>query len=683
MYKKYILSRVFILFFFVHGIIFAQTTNVAPILNATGNQVYCPEVPMKIVTDMSIIDPDDLGIDAIYIQISSGYVNGQDVLSLSGTHPTISSSWDALTGKLTLSGVTSIQPTYIALIAAIEDVEFYNNSTNPSGTRTFSITVGQANYLPSNQHYYQYIPNIGVTWTTAKSLAESSFYYGLQGYLATITAADEAQLSGEQAAGAGWIGGSDVETEGIWKWMTGPEAGSNFTFTFWNSGEPNNNLGDEDYAHVTAPGVGILGSWNDLSNTGNTSGSYQPKGYIVEYGGTPGDPVLQISTSTTITMPSITATTPSSICGNGSVTLQATSSTGTVNWFSDAVGGILISTGTSFTTPTLSTTTTYYVNASPSGCSTGNRTPIVATINEIPVVSVTTPLPICSENTATLSASTTIGTISWYASMTSSSVLATGTSFTTPTLNNTTTFYAEANNNGCISNRISITVIVNPLPNVIDESFEICENDSLILNAGITGMSYLWSTGATTQSILHTGLNNYSVIITNSNNCSKTKNFTINQFLAPEILEIQTNNLTATIITTQPGDFEYSIDGINYQDSNVFTLEEGGLYKAYVREVHDCGLDSENFIIISIPQFFSPNGDGINDTWYVKGLIHFPKSELKIFDRFGKLITILNRNNTSWDGFYNGKQLISDDYWFVFKTDENSIETKGHFSMVR
>ncbi|HRA74448.1 MAG TPA: hypothetical protein PLB11_16670, partial [Flavobacterium sp.] len=56
---------------------FLYSQNVAPILTATGNQVYCPGTQMKIVTDMTIVDPDDTGIDAIYIQISSGYVSGQ------------------------------------------------------------------------------------------------------------------------------------------------------------------------------------------------------------------------------------------------------------------------------------------------------------------------------------------------------------------------------------------------------------------------------------------------------------------------------------------------------------------------------------------------------------------------------------------------------------------------------
>ena len=310
---------------------------------------------MKIVTNMTIVDPDDPGVTAIYIQISSGYVSGQDVLTLTGYHPTINSSWDSNTGKLTLIGLFG-QPTYTELEAAIEDIEYSNSSLNPSGIRTFSISIGQANYLPSNGHYYQYIPNIGITWSDAKIAAATNFYYGIQGYLATITAADEAQIAGEQSEGAGWIGGSDEQQEGVWRWMTGPETGTLFNYTLWNTGEPNS-AGDEDYTHITAPGVGIPGSWNDISNTGATSGFYQPKGYIVEYGGMPGDPIIQISTSTTITIPSIISTTAAEICNPGVVTLGVTTNVPVINWYTSATGGTPIATGTTFTTPFLNSTT--------------------------------------------------------------------------------------------------------------------------------------------------------------------------------------------------------------------------------------------------------------------------------------------------------------------------------------
>ena len=79
---------------------------------------------------------------------------------------------------------------------------------------------------------------------------------------------------------------------------------------------PNNYNGGEDYAHITY-NTGIPGSWNDLPNNTNSQPSdYQAKGFVIEYGGTPGDPVLNISGSTTFNPPQILSTTSSVSCDN-------------------------------------------------------------------------------------------------------------------------------------------------------------------------------------------------------------------------------------------------------------------------------------------------------------------------------------------------------------------------------
>lgn len=306
---------------YIDNLLFTVTgSNDPPVLTATGDQAYCPGTTIPIVETISITDTDDTTTSAAYIQISSGYINGEDSLTLTGTHPNITSSWDVTQGELALTGPA----TYSEFETAILAVEYSSSSGSPTGTRQFSITVGEANYLPYTGHYYEFVPSVSISWTDANTAANARTYFGLQGYLATLTSQEESDFSGSQATGVGWIGASDATTEGDWQWVTGPEAGTSFwsggvggtelTFAFWNSGEPNNS-GNEDYGHITDVSVTTQpGSWNDLPNAGG-GGAYQSQGYVVEYGGTTGDPTLNITDVTSLTMDNIdpTASNPSPI----------------------------------------------------------------------------------------------------------------------------------------------------------------------------------------------------------------------------------------------------------------------------------------------------------------------------------------------------------------------------------
>lgn len=478
-----------LLFYWFAIISIAAQTNTPPTVIASGDQIYCPLTQMNIVTSFNIIDPDDTAIEAIFIQISTGYINGQDRLLLNGSHPNVNTTWNVSEGKLTLNNPTGGNVLYSDLIAAVQDVVFESSSSNPTLDKSFSITIGDANYLPSTDHFYEYVPSSAITWNNAKIAAESRSYFGLQGYLATITSPEEAQLAGEQATGQGWIGGSDDETEGVWKWVTGPENGTVFwnglangssppgQYENWSSGEPNdwpNNAipKEENFLHVYSNG-----SWNDYPDY---NASIQ--GYIVEYGSTPGDPILNISGSTTLKMAKITTLTPNSNCGLGNVSLYAESNYGKVLWFDDLSSSIPIFEGNTFS-PNLSSSNTYFVLPSVNGCVSGTKTPVTATIIPPPTVISADEPTICDAGSVQIMASASQGSINWYDAPTGGNLINSGPIFNINNLTQTTTYYAEAINNGCrATSRRPVTVTVQktapPTGNIIQQFCDI-ENATL------------------------------------------------------------------------------------------------------------------------------------------------------------------------------------------------------------
>ena len=183
-------------------------------------------------------------------------------------------------------------------------------------------------------------------------------------------------------------------------------------------------------------------------------------------------------------------------CGTGTVVLSATAPGATVAWFSVATGGTQLSTANPYTTASISVNTTYYVESRTTTCISATRTAVLATVNPLPAAPTGTAGSNCGTGTVVISAIPPSGsTIDWYSASTGGAVLASGsgvTSFTTPSISATTTYYAASRNliTGCVSaTRTAVRATINQL---------------LAASASITGLTAICPIVGTTTTTNYT-----------------------------------------------------------------------------------------------------------------------------------------------------------------------------------
>ena len=280
----------------------------------------------------------------------------------------------------------------------------------------------------------------------------------------------------------------------------------------------------------------------------NTAGVYNVSLTATNYNGSNTKTMNLLITVTAI--PTITATTPASRCDSGAVTLNATASSGTINWYADASGGTSIGSDASFVTPTLSSTTTFYVESA-SGTCVSPRLPVIATVNNTPTITSTTPATRCDSGTVTLSATSNAGSVAWYNVSVGGTPLSTSNNFVIANITSTTTYYVEATSGNCTSPRTAVIATVNTTPTITSTTpGSRCDAGSVTLTAVVNSGTVNWYNLASGGTIQGTGLTfttpsiaattTYYVEVTNGN-CT-----------SPRTAVIATVNTTPIITATAP-----------------------------------------------------------------------------------------------------------------------------------
>lgn len=228
-----------------------------------------------------------------------------------------------------------------------------------------------------------------------------------------------------------------------------------------------------------------------------------------------------------------------------------------------------------------------------------------------------------------------------------------------------------------IIKKISLKVLP-PVRSSILKDKTICIDDRTTLDAGPGFDSYEWSNGATTQSIQGVPVGSYWVIL-QTGKCYTLQTVNVKAPSNPVISSIDITNNTITVnVSGGTAPYQFSLDGVNWQNSNVFTGLPRGENKVFVKDLYNCEPVQVQITVPNLINAITPNGDNVNDYIDYTALAYKKNLVFTVYDRYGNMKYEANKiRNYTWDGTSGGKKLTTGTYWYTITwTENNNTQTK-------
>jgi gliding motility-associated-like protein len=371
---------------------------------------------------------------------------------------------------------------------------------------------------------------------------------------------------------------------------------------------------------------------------------------------------------------SITATS-NTICSGGSVTLTAIG-TGSFDWSTGDINASSITvTNTGIYTATVS-----------NSCGTGTTSFNVIN-GPAPSLSITPSSPsFCNGQSATLTATGSSGTYSW-------SNGSNGTMITASVAG----IYTAVVTNSCGTGSSTFNVVFQAVPSVslTASANTICPNGSATLTAnGVNGGStYSWSSSPSNTSNIEMATAPGTYVVTYSNACGSATaaasisqstvlpdfTFSPNGGIAPVTVSFNNTSINNAMNSWNFGNGSSSS---NTSDNSNYTAPGTYSVTLMITNSDGCQASVTKTLEVSdqallIPDIFTPNGDGKNDLFEIRGIERYPNNELQVFNRWGNLVYSMKSYNNSWDGTPNAKsmgsgKLPSGTYFYIFALNDGS-----------